>query len=268
MRIAHIVKKINIAGLLSESEDEDSETDSNALTAGTDKISTSDQNIEYENGEEPLKLGDILDIQRSASPTTTIAPETEESTFMEYQPIGTNQATTVTPMLETEETTFTTLTTGTLPDWDDWDFREQSSTLPPILDTSGSVSFDIKNLQQKIKRIKVLLDLVFRSPKPTTTMSSMSEPEETTFWDYPKYPTCNPCTLSATELPTTLPTLLEISDYSGGEDEVEEQEENESEIEGSSYPEESESDFNDYTPSAQGQSNGVQSSFISMLALK
>ena len=104
-------------------------------------------------------------------------------------------------------------------------------------------------------------------------MSSMPEPEETTFWDYPKYPTCNPCTLSATELPTTLPTLLEISDYSGGEDEVEEQEENESEIEGSSYPEESESeleenDFNDYTPSTQGQSNGVQSSFISMLALK
>ena len=179
------MKKINIAGLLSEAEDEDSETDSNALTAGTDKISTSDQNIEYENGEEPLKLGDILDIQRSASPTTTIAPETEESTFMEYQPIGTNQATTVTPMLETEETTFTTLTTGTLPDWDDWDFREQSSTLPPILDTSGSVSFDIKNLQQKIKRIKVLLDIVFMSAKPTATMSSLPQPEETTFWDYP-----------------------------------------------------------------------------------
>lgn len=264
------MKKINIAGLLSEAEDEDSETDSNALTAGTDKISTSDQNIEYENGEEPLKLGDILDIQRSASPTTTIAPETEESTFMEYQPIGTNQATTVTPMLETEETTFTTLTTGTLPDWDDWDFREQSSTLPPILDTSGSVSFDIKNLQQKIKRIKVLLDIVFRSAKPTATMSSMPEPEETTFWDYPA---CNPCTLSATVLPTTLLSLLEISDYSGGEDELEEQDENEIGFEGSSYPEESESeleenDFNDYTPSTQGQSNGVQSSFISMLALK
>ena len=104
-------------------------------------------------------------------------------------------------------------------------------------------------------------------------MSSMPEPEETTFWDYPKYPTCNPCTLSATELTTTLPTLLEISDYSGGEDEVEEQDENEIGFEGSSYPEESESeleenDFNDYTPSTQGQSNGVQSSFISMLALK
>ena len=72
---------------------------------------------------------------------------------------------------------------------------------------------------------------------------------------------------------TTLPTLLEISDYGGGEDELEEQEVNESGIEGSSYPEESESeleenDFNDYTPSTQGQSNGVQSSFISMLALK
>ena len=122
------MKKINIAGLLSESEDEDSETDSNALTAGTDKISTSDQNIEYENGEEPLKLGDILDIQRSASPTTTIAPEPEETTFMKYQPTGTNPTTAVTPMLETEETTFTTLTTGTLPDWDDWDFTEQAST--------------------------------------------------------------------------------------------------------------------------------------------
>ena len=111
MRIAQIVKKINIAGLLSESEDEASETDSNALTAGTDKISTSDQNIEYENGEEPLKLGNILDIQRSASPATTIAPETEERTFLEYKPTGTNPTTTDTPMLETEETTFTTLTT-------------------------------------------------------------------------------------------------------------------------------------------------------------
>ena len=111
LRIAQIVKKINIAGLLSESEDEASETDSNALSAGTDKISTSDQNIEYENGEEPLKLGDILDIQRSASPTTTIAPETEERTFLEYKPTGTNPTTTDTPMLETEETTFTTLTT-------------------------------------------------------------------------------------------------------------------------------------------------------------
>ena len=39
------------------------------------------------------------------------------------------------------------------------------------------------------------------------------------------------------------PTLLEISDYSGGEDELEEQEENESGIQGSSYPEESESEL-------------------------
>ena len=154
MRIAQIVKKINIAGLLSESEGEASETDSIALTAGTDKIWTSDQNIKYENGEEPLKLGNILDIQRSASPTTTIAPETEETTFMEYQPTGTNPATTVTPMLETEETTFTTLTTGTLPDWDDWDFTEQASTLPPILDTSGSVSFDIKKPTTEDKKNK------------------------------------------------------------------------------------------------------------------
>ena len=71
-------------------------------------------------------------------------------------------------------------------------------------------------------------------------------------------------------MPTTLPTLLEISDYSGGEDELEEQEENESGIEGSSYPEESEreleeNDFNDYTPLAQGQSNGMQSSLISRI---
>ena len=85
-----------------------------------------------------------------------------------------------------------------------------------------------------------MLEIVFRSAKPTATMSSMPEPEETTFWDYPM---CNPCTLSATELPTTLPTLLRISDYRGGEDELEEQEENEIGIEGSSYPEESESEL-------------------------
>ena len=76
----------------------------------------------------PGSENDILHIQRSASPTTTIALETEETTFMEYQPTGTNPTTAVTPMLETEETTFTTLTTGTLPDWDDWDFTEQAST--------------------------------------------------------------------------------------------------------------------------------------------
>ena len=49
---------------------------------------------------------------------------------------------------------FTTSTTGTPQDWDDWDFTEQASTLPPILDTSGSVSFDIKKPTTEDKKNK------------------------------------------------------------------------------------------------------------------
>ena len=48
-----------------------------------------------------------------------------------------------------------------------------------------SASLPLTSVRRQSFAIKVLLEIVFRSAKPTATMSSMPEPEETTFWDYP-----------------------------------------------------------------------------------